>query len=197
MNSIVLSDAALATIFTEAHTFYSWQEREVSDETLEQIYHLAKMGPTAMNCGPLRVIFVKGKKAKEKLKPSLDVGNVEKTMAAPVTAIFAYDLKFYENLSKLFPVVNTAGWFSEGSPNTQEVAFRNGTLQAAYFMVAARAVGLDCGPMSGFNQQAVNETFFSHTTWKSNFLCNLGYGRPESFHPRLPRLEFATVCIIK
>lgn len=185
---------ALKLIFLEARTHNHWTDRKVSDELLQQIYEIAKMGATSANCSPLRVIFVKSHAAKEKLKLTLDAGNVEKTMLAPVTAIFAEDHAFYEKLPKLFPHADAKSWFVGNDKLINSTAFRNGTLQAAYFMIAARALGLDCGPMSGFDNKKVDEAFFAKTTWKSNFLCNLGYGDASKLHPRLPRLSFGECC---
>ena len=182
--------------FTQARTHYYWQDKAVEDTLLKEIYEIAKFGPTSANCCPLRILFIKSAEAKEKLKPALDAGNVEKTLSAPVTAIFAYDLEFYKELPFLFPHVDAKSWFVGNQPLIQEYAFRSATLQAAYFMIAARALGLDCGPMSGFNSSQVDEVFFPNSSWRSNFLCNLGYGQPARLHPRLPRLDFSPTCQI-
>lgn len=187
----MIDKTALDTLFLEARTHSFWQEKPVSDDLLHKAYDLAKMGPTSANMCPLRIVFVKSAEAKEKLKPALDAGNVDKTMKAPVTAIFGHDLAYYEKLPKLFPHVDAKAWFKDLPLEAQKViALRNGSLQAAYFMLAARAVGLDCGPMSGFNNDKVDEAFFAGTTVKSNFICNLGYGVKEKLHPRSPRLDF-------
>jgi len=153
------------------------------------------MGPTSANMCPLRIVFVKSQAAKEKLKPALDAGNVDKTMAAPVTAIFGMDIHFYEKLPKLFPHVDAKVWFKDLPENVLEyIALRNSSLQAAYFMLAARSQGLDCGPMSGFNNAKVDEAFFAGTTVKSNFICSLGYGDASKLFPRSPRLSFEEAC---
>jgi 3-hydroxypropanoate dehydrogenase len=186
-----LSQKALDLLFLEARTRNGWRRKKVPPELLEDIWNIARMGPTSANCQPLRVVFVTSKEAKNKLAPALSAGNREKTMEAPVTAIFAYDLAFYDLLPRLFPHEQRArSWFAGKEPLIQETAFRNGTLQAAYFMLAARARGLDCGPMSGFNQEKVNEAFFSEGTHKVNFICNLGYGTDANLFPRSPRLTF-------
>jgi len=191
----VVGAAALDTLFRRARTHTVWQDKPVSDELLKQVYELAKWGPTSANCCPMRVVFVRSKEGKEKLKPFLDAGNVDKTMSAPATAIIAYDMEFYEQLPKLAPHnPATRGWFAGKPQKIIDTAFRNGSLQGAYFMLAARAVGLDCGPMSGFSNTKLDEAFFAGTPWKSNFLCNLGYGDPAKLHPRAPRLAFDEAC---
>jgi 3-hydroxypropanoate dehydrogenase len=167
----------------------------VDDGLLQQVYDLAKMGPTSANMCPMRIIFVKSAEAKEKLKPALDPGNVDKTMKAPVTAIIGMDIRFYEQLPKLFPHADAKAWFKDLPESVLEyVALRNSSLQGAYFMSAARALGLDCGPMSGFNNAKVDETFFAGTSVKSNYLCNLGYGDATKLYPRSPRLSFDEAC---
>lgn len=191
-----LNDQSLNQLFLEARTYSGWQDKEVPDSLLEEVYELAKMGPTAANCVPMRILFIKTKSAKERLKPLLDAGNVDKTMAAPVTAIIAYDLKFYERLDVLYPMVNAKSWFVGREDYIQETAFRNASLQGAYFILAARTCGLDCGPMSGFNNAEVDKEFFKNTSWRSNFLINLGYGDVEKVKPRLPRLTFEEVAKI-
>ncbi len=191
-----INDAAQDIIFRNARTHNGWTDKPVEDSLLERIYDLYKWGPTSANCSPLRIVFVKSKEAKERLKPALDAGNVEKTMKAPVTAILANDMEFYELLPKLFPHADAKAWF-RGQPKKIEVtAFRNGTLQAAYFMIAARALGLDCGPMSGFSNDKVDDAFFKGTSYKSNFICSLGYGDPSKLFPRSPRLTFAEAAKI-
>lgn len=185
----------LHKIFLDARTHNHWLHKPVDDALLRDIYDLAKMAPTSANCQPLRVVFVKTPEAKARLKPFLAAGNLEKTMNAPVTAIFAHDLEFYEQLPKLFPHTDARSWF-KGKPNSDETAFRNGSLQAGYFMLAARALGLDCGPMSGFDSAGVDKEFLAGTTWKSNFLCNLGYGDTNKLHPRSPRPTFDEFCRI-
>lgn len=192
----VLDDAGLDLIFREARTHNAWQDREVPDSLLQRAYDLAKMAPTSANCQPMRVVFVRSPDAKEKLRPALMGGNVDKTMAAPATAIVAYDSEFYEELPRLFPHTDARSWFA-GKPKMAETnAFRNGSLQGAYLLLALRAVGLDCGPMSGFSNAKVDEAFFDGTSWKSNFLINIGYGDPSVLHPRGPRPAFEEFCRI-
>ena len=193
--SDVLSSDGQDLIFRKARTHNVWQNKPVEDALMGQVYDLAKMGPTSANMCPLRIVFVKSREGKEKLKPALDAGNVAKTMAAPVTAILGMDIHFYEKLPQLFPHVDAKAWFKDLPDNVLEViALRNSSLQGAYFMLAARSLGLDCGPMSGFNNAKVDETFFAGTTVKSNFLCNLGYGDASKLHPRSPRLTFEEAC---
>ena len=193
----ILDQAALDQLFNTARTHNAWQQRPVSDELLVRVYDSMRMGPTSANCSPARIVFVKSKAAKEKLKPALMGGNVNKTMAAPVTAIIGYDLRFYEKMGQLFPHEPTArSWFDKDEKTAFDAAFRNGTLQGAYLMLAARAHGLDCGPMSGFDNAMVDQLFFAGTQVKSNFLCNLGYGDPASVFPRSPRLSFDEACSI-
>lgn len=194
---MMTNDDSLDLIFRQARTHSAWLDKPVDDALLRQVYDLAKMGPTSANMCPLRIVFVKSAAAKERLKPALDAGNMDKTMAAPVTAILAMDIRFYEQLPKLFPHTDARAWFKDLPENVLEyVALRNSSLQGAYFMVAARALGLDCGPMSGFNNAKVDAAFFAGTTVKSNFLCNLGYGDASKLHPRSPRLDFAEACKI-
>lgn len=190
-----LDDSALDLLFREARTHNGWQDKTVDPALLHQIHDLVKWGPTSANCSPLRVLFLTSAAAKEKLRPALSAGNLDKTMAAPVTAILAHDLQFADHLPRLFPHVDARPWFA--NPDVaRETAVRNGTLQAGYFILAARAVGLDCGPMSGFDQGKVNETFFPDGRFKVNFLCNLGYGDAGALFPRSPRFDFADVCEI-
>lgn len=192
-----LTEDALDTIFRAARTHNAWADKPVSDELLHQLYELMKWGPTSANCSPARIVFVKSKEAKEKLSPALSQGNKAKTLAAPVTAIIAYDVEFYELLPQLFPHDLTAKtWFNWSKEWAEQTAFRNGSLQGAYLMIAARSLGLDCGPMSGFDMKKVDEAFFAGTTVKSNFLCNLGYGDPKGLFGRSPRLEFDEACKI-
>lgn len=193
--SAILSDAALDQVFRTARSHSHWRREPVSDVLLEAVYDLAKMGPTSANCQPMRVVFVKGEEAKQRLKPHLSAGNVEKTMAAPATAIVAYDLDFAEKLPELFPHTDARPWFADPK-KAEETAFRNGSLQGAYLMLAARALGLDCGPMSGFDNAGVDAAFFAGTNVKSNFLCNLGYGEAGALHPRHPRPAFDEACRI-
>jgi 3-hydroxypropanoate dehydrogenase len=205
----LVNDQALNTLFREARTYTKWLPRPVADETLRNLYELLKWGPTSANSSPARFAFLRSKEAKERLRPALAPLNVDKTMAAPVTVIVAYDVKFYEHLPKLFPHNPGMVKLFETNPDLIEAtAKRNSTLQGAYMIMAARAVGLDCGPMSGFDQAKVDEAFFAagqpcfgcdqeffpegHV--KSNFLCNLGYGDPTTLFPRLPRLPFNEAC---
>lgn len=192
-----MTSETLDLLFCEARTHNFWSAKTVDDELLRSVYDLAKMGPTSANMSPLRIVFVKTPAAKERLKPTLDAGNVDKTMAAPVTAILGMDIHFFEALPKLFPHTNAKVWFEHRSESELEyLALRNSSLQAAYFMLAARACGLDCGPMSGFNNAKVDAEFFAGTSIKSNFLCNLGYGDASKLHPRSPRLSFDEACKI-
>ena len=195
--SKVLNDEGCNLLFREARTHNTWLDVPVDDGLLRQAYDLAKMGPTSANMCPMRVVFVKSKEAKEKLKPALDAGNVDKTMRAPVTAIIGMDIHFYEKLPVLYPHADAKAWFKDLPEIVLEyTALRNSSLQGAYFMLAARSLGLDCGPMSGFNNQKVDAAFFAGTTVKSNFLCNLGHGDPSKLHPRNPRLRFDEACTV-
>ncbi len=190
----MLDQDALNTLFLNARTHNAWQTKDVSDDLLQEIYDLAKMGPTSVNCLPMRIVFVKSSESKAKLKPCLMEGNVEKTMQAPVTAIIGMDLEFYNNLPQLFPAMDVKGWFDSNPDFAKETAFRNGSLQGAYFIIAARALGLDCGPMSGFDPAAVDAAFFMGTSYKTNFLINLGYGDEKALYPRGERLSFEESC---
>jgi 3-hydroxypropanoate dehydrogenase len=193
--SSLMSDDGLDLIFRKARTHMHWLDKPVDDALLRQVYDLAKMGPTSANMCPLRIVFVKSPEAKERLKPALDAGNVGKTMAAPVTAVLGMDVHFYEQLPKLYPHADARAWFKDLPENVLEyVALRNSSLQGAYFMLAARSLGLDCGPMSGFNNAKVDAAFFAGSTVKSNFLCNLGYGDASKLHSRSPRLAFEEAC---
>ncbi len=188
---------ALDRAFLEARTHNAWLDQPVDEALLRRVHEVARMGPTSANCSPMRVVFVRSKAAKERLRPALSAGNLAKTMAAPVTAIIAYDLKFYEHLPRLFPHDQTARSWFEGKPNVTETAFRNGTLQGAYFIVAARMLGLDCGPMSGFDNARVDAAFFPDSSIRSNFLINLGYGDPAGLFARSPRFAFEEVCRVE
>ncbi len=197
MANTPIDQESLNQIFLEAHTHNGWQNRPVSDEQLRQLYNTFRMGPTSVNCSPARVVFVKSEAAKQKLNSALAEGNRAKTMAAPVTAIIGYDLHFYENLGKLFPSAPTArSWFDQDEQAAFTAAFRNGSLQGAYLIIAARALGLDCGPMSGFDNATVDQLFFAGTSVKSNFICNLGYGDTSKVYPRNSRLDFDEACLI-
>jgi 3-hydroxypropanoate dehydrogenase len=191
-----LDTQALAALFTEARTHNGWNGQPVSDEELAQLYDLTKMGPTSANCSPARFVFVRSTEGKEKLRPSLSSGNLEKTMSAPVTVIAAIDSEFYEKLPALFPHADARSWFTSSPQMAEETAFRNATLQAGYLILAARALGLDTGAMSGFDKAKVDEAFFAGTTWKSNFLINIGHGDPSKLFGRLPRLSFEDACIL-
>lgn len=195
--SETLNDPGLDLLFRKARTHSVWQNKPVSDELLHEIYELMKFGPTSANMCPARIVFVKSPEGKAKLKPFLDAGNVDKTMAAPVTAIVGMDLHFFEQLPKLFPHADAKAWFKDLPESVLEsMALRNSSLQGAYLMLAARSLGLDCGPMSGFNNAKVDEAFFAGSKVKSNFLCNLGYGEASKLHARSPRLTFAEACRI-
>jgi 3-hydroxypropanoate dehydrogenase len=189
-----IDDAALDVLFRDARTHYYWQNRPIALDTLRAAWDLAKMGPTSANCMPARIVFVISQEAKEKLKPALIPGNVDKTMAAPATAIIAFDLAFYDNLPELFPHTDARSWFVGNEELIRSTAFRNGSLQGAYFILAARAVGLDCGPMSGFDNAKVDAAFFPGSTVRSNFLCNLGHGDASKLYPRSKRLSFDEAC---
>lgn len=205
----MLPDVCIDTLFRSARTHSHWHDRPVDDDTLLAIYELAKWAPTSANANPTRFVFLRTQQAKERLRPALAPGNVDKTMTAPVTVIVAYDLMFYEKLPKLFPhAPRMRGLYATNPQLVETTARRNSSLQGAYFILAARAVGLDCGPMSGFDNAKVDEEFFAagkecegcdqeffpegHV--RSNFLINLGYGDASKLHPRLPRLEFSEAC---
>ncbi len=185
-----IDDMSFDLLLRDAHTFPAWLDTAVDPALLHQIYDMAKWGPTSMNCCPLRITFITSPEAKAKLKPCLSPGNVDKTMRAPVTALFAYDREFYEHMARLWPHSDAKATFAGKEAIIEDAAFRNSTLQAAYFMLAARGLGLDCGPMSGFDKDAADEAFHAGTKCRSNFLCNLGYGDKAKLHPRLPRLDF-------
>jgi len=189
-----LDDTALRQLFLDARTHFAWQDRPISDELLRRLYDLLKMGPTSANSCPARFLFLRTAEAKARLQPALIPGNLDKTMAAPVTVIVAEDLAFYERLPELFPHTDARSWFVGKQGLIEETAFRNSSLQGAYLILAARALGLDCGPMSGFDRAKVDEEFFAGTTVRSNFLVNLGYGEPSKLFPRSPRLEFDQAC---
>lgn len=188
--SQAIDDDTLRQLFLDARTHNAWQDKDVPDSLLHALVDALKMGPTSANCSPARFVFVTSKEAKERLKPHLSEGNRDKTMAAPVCAIIGYDMEFYEHLPKLFPHTDAKSWFAGKPEKIKETAFRNGTLQGAYLILAARLHGLDCGPMSGFDNAGVDEAFFAGTSVKSNFLCNLGYGDPSGVRPRSPRFTF-------
>ncbi|RZF24736.1 malonic semialdehyde reductase [Paraburkholderia sp. UYCP14C] len=187
---MTLSDQALAQLFRDARTHNGWQNKPIDDAVLRELMELVLLGPTSANSSPGRFVFVRTPEGKEKLRPALSAGNLEKTMAAPVTVIVAMDMAFYEQLPKLFPHADARSWFVGNERLIADTAFRNSTLQGGYLILAARALGLDTGPMSGFDQAKVDEAFFAGTTVKSNFLINLGYGDPSKLFARSPRFSF-------
>ena len=188
-----INDNAQNRLFREAHTYNQWQDKPVEHETLHQVYDLLKYAPTSANCSPLRVVFVRSHDAKQTLRSALAEGNIDKTMSAPVVAILAKDMEFYEHLPRLFPHVDARSWFAGNMEAIEFAATQNANLQAAYFIMAARAVGLDCGPMAGFDKDKVDELFFNGTTHRSIMLVNLGYGVPGGHYPRAPRFDFDDV----
>jgi 3-hydroxypropanoate dehydrogenase len=191
-----LGDEALDQLFRNARTHNGWLERPVEDDVLREIYDLAKMAPTSANCSPMRVVFVKSPEAKARLLGVVSAGNQDKTRTAPVTAIIAYDRRFYDELPKLFPHADARSWFAGNDALAERTAFRNGSLQGAYLMLAARALGLDCGPMSGFDNDKLDREFFPDGRFASNFLVNLGYGDASKLFPRSPRFSFDEACTI-
>lgn len=192
-----LDKHALEQLFLSARAHNKWQPRDVPDDVLKELVDLMKMSPTSANGSPARLVFVKSPEAKQRLKPLLSDGNRDKTMSAPVTAIIGYDLKFYDHMSRLFPHEPDArSWFSGSEAHARTTAFRNGTLQGAYLILAARALGLDAGPMSGFDNAGVDREFFADTNVKSNFICSLGYGDPAGLFPRSPRFDFNDIAKI-
>ncbi len=193
-HSTEISSDALDHLFRQARTHSAWLPKRVSVETLREVYELARMGPTSANSTPARFVFLESEAAKARLLPALAPLNVEKTKTAPVTVILAWDTEFHEKLPKLFPHADMRSYFVGKKALIDETAFRNSSLQGGYFILAARAVGLDCGPMSGFDPAKVNAEFFPDGKWKVNFLCNLGYGDRSKLFPRNPRLEFDEAC---
>jgi 3-hydroxypropanoate dehydrogenase len=195
-----LDDATLDQLFRTARTYrgsaQAWLDQPVSDDVLRQVYDLARMGPTSANCCPARFVFVRSPEAKARLREVLDEGNIEQSMAAPVTVIVGTDYEFYEKLPQLFPHTNARSWFAGKPAVIETTAFRNASLQGAYLILAARALGLDCGPMSGFDNARLDAAFFAGTSVKSNFLINLGHGNPAAPAPRSPRLSFDEACRI-
>jgi 3-hydroxypropanoate dehydrogenase len=191
-----LDASALDQLFRKARTHNGWRPIEVPDKLLEEAVELAKMGPTSANASPLRIVFARGPEAKLRLKPALMPGNVDKTMAAPVTAIMGHDTKFYELLPRLFPHAEAKSWFVGNETFANDTAYKNGTLQVAYFIMALRALGLDAGPMSGFDNAAVDAAFFPDGRIKSNVLINIGYGDRDKLFPRSPRLSFQEIAAI-
>lgn len=191
-----LDNKALEQLFLNARTHNGWQDKSVSEETLKQLYELLKFAPTSANASPARFLFLTSEESKKRLKPLLMEGNIEKTMQAPVTVMIGYDLTFYEQLPFLFPHADAKAWFVGNEALIEETAFRNSSLQGGYLIIAARALGLDCGPMSGFDKDKLNAEFFPEGKIKINFLCNLGYGDTEKLFPRAPRLSFEQACQI-
>jgi 3-hydroxypropanoate dehydrogenase len=191
-----VEEKALDVMFREARTHGEWLPYSVSEDLLRQAYDLAKMGPTSANASPARFVFLTTEAAKERLIPALMPGNVDKTRSAPVTVIVAQDMEFYEHLPRLWPHFDARSYFAGNPDLIVETALRNGSLQGAYFILAARALGLDCGPMSGFDAEKLNAEFFPDGKWRANFLCNLGIGVPEKLHPRGPRLDFEEACLV-
>jgi 3-hydroxypropanoate dehydrogenase len=191
-----LSAKVIEQLFLEARTHNAWLPKNVPTSMIHRLADTLKMAPTSANCSPARIVFVKGKRAKAKLEVCLAPGNVEKTKTAPLTALIGYDLEFYEQLPKLFPHADAKSWFVGNEALIQDTAFRNSSLQGAYLMMAARALGLDCGPMSGFDAAAVEKAFFPKRKIKINFICNLGYGDAKGLFPRSPRFDFDEFCTI-
>ncbi|MEM8744505.1 MAG: malonic semialdehyde reductase [Pseudomonadota bacterium] len=185
-----ISNDALDQLFHDARTHNAWSKKDVPDEVLKEILDIVKMGPTSANCSPARFVFVKSDEAKKRLEPHLAAGNREKTMTAPVCAIIGHDLEFHHHLPQLFPHTDAKSWFDGNDELIESTAFRNATLQGGYFIIAARALGLDTGPMSGFDHDGVDAEFFPNSKVKSNFLCNLGYGDHSALFDRSPRFEF-------
>lgn len=192
----MLNQQALDTLFTQARTHSVWLDKPVTNGQLREIYELLKWGPTSANCSPARIAFVKSPEARARLAACVAAGNVDKVKAAPVTAIIGMDMAFPRKLPQLFPHTNAQAWFEGDDKKIEETAFRNSSLQGAYFIMAARAIGLDCGPMSGFDAEKVNAEFFVGTKVKVNFICSIGYGDHEKVKPRLPRLTFEAACAI-
>lgn len=196
MTHTALSDEALDILFRKARSHNGWLDRPVTDEQIRQIYDLLKMGPTSANSCPARFVFIRSDSAKQKLRECLDEGNVEKSMTAPVVAIIGMDMEFYEKLDTLFPHTDAKSWFVGKPDKIEETAFRNSSLQGAYLIMAARSLGLDCGPMSGFDNAKLDAAFFPDGKIKSNFICAIGYGDASKLYPRGPRLAFDEACRI-
>ncbi len=191
-----LSAKAFETLFTEARSFKHWKKKSVKEATLRRLVEYVNLAPTSVNCSPIRITFLKTKRSKNKLLPALMEGNRQQTIDAPITAIISFDMNFFEHLPTLFPYVDAKSWYVNDTAAAHETAFRNGSMQGGYFILAARALGLDCGPMSGFDNAAVDKLFFKGTGLKSNYICNIGYGDAENMHPRGPRLSFEQVAQI-
>jgi 3-hydroxypropanoate dehydrogenase len=193
---MALDEEALDTLFRNARTHEAFADTPVTDETLQAVYELLKLGPTSGNSSPGRFLVIRTPEAKEKLRPALSLGNLDKTIAAPLTIVVAYDPFFHNKLPELYPAADLKGWYAGNPDLLEETGFRNSTLQGAYFLLAARALGLACGPMSGFDRQKVDRAFFSANSWKSNFLINLGYPKHEELPARLPRLTYEQAVLV-
>lgn len=191
-----LDDEVIAQLFLEARTYNSWSDRSLDESTIRRLYELAAIGPTAANSNPARFLFITSAAGRERLRPHINPGNLDKTMTAPCCVIVAYDTMFYELMPQLFPSRNLRATFEGKDALIEDLARRSSTLQGAYLLLAARALGLDTGPMSGFNQETLERDFFPDGRWKANFLCNIGYGTDEGLYPRNPRLDFDQACRI-
>lgn len=191
-----ISNSALDQLFLEARSQNAWKDKGVPDDVIKELIDITKMGPTSANCCPARFVFAKSKEARERLAAHVSEGNVSKVMDSAACAIIGHDLEFYEHLPRLFPHTDAKSWFEGKEDHIKTTAFRNGTLQGAYFMIAARALGLDVGPMSGFDNAAVDKEFFSGTKVKSNFICGIGYGDPSALFGRSPRFDFSDMAEI-
>lgn len=192
----MLNDTTLDTLFRHARTHNEWLDKPVSDQQVQQIYELMKWAPTSANCSPARIVFAKSDGAREKLAACMSSGNAAKTRQAPVTAIIGMDMEFYEKLPQLFPHADARSWFAGNQKSIDATAFRNSSLQGGYFILAARSIGLDCGPMSGFDEDKINAAFFAGTSTRVNFVCSIGYGDRSKLFPRSPRLEFDEACSV-
>ncbi len=192
----MLSNSSLEKLFTKARSQNGWLKKDITIEQIQQLYDLLKFGPTSANSCPARFTFIRTKEAKERLKPFLDSGNVEKSMSAPAVAIIGYDIDFYEKLPHLFPHTNAKSWYEGKEKKIKSTAELNATLQGGYFIIAARSLGLDCGPMIGFDKEKLNQEFFPNEKVKSIFICGIGYGDDTKVHPRAPRLDFEEACEI-
>ncbi len=192
----MLDNKAIEQLWTNARTYNAWQDKPVSQELIHQLYELSKLAPTSANCSPARFVFLTSAEAKQRIQPAMAEGNVEKTMTAPVVAIIAYDTEFHNHLPFLFPHTDAKSWFAGNEAKIHATSHMNTTLQIAYLIMAARTLGLDCGPMGGFDNDAVNAEFFSDGKFKSVLICNIGYGSTENLFERSPRFEFDQVCKI-
>jgi len=192
----MLSNSSIERLFTKARSQNGWLKKDITDEQIQQLYDLLKFGPTSTNCCPARFTFIRTKQAKERLKPYLDSGNINKSMSAPTVAIISYDIEFYQKLPFLSPHNNAISWYEGNEQKINFTAELNATLQGAYFIIAARSIGLDCGPMIGFNKEKLDQEFFPNEKVKSIFICGIGYGDDTMVHPRSPRLDFEEACEI-